>query len=284
MLIAPILVRYEAKGTGVFDASGGAALRKLEAPDEILMFCVDCSASMRTKSDFAEANGDDASEGRENPLQPTIEGEYFARARYEDVTEGLCKHEKFDDMIAIAADAREAERSTAARYALTILGNIMATQLSSKLKELDRTRQIAGGFFARRALAGLEAPVNEQKGFHAGLRTHEQGLIAFLIYRAQAATFRTTSWTWSPGDAVPASSTGSRNIPLLRAELTEIPDELLCPISQGLLLNQSKLPMATRTLVALWNDVYHPEVLPTPWDTTFRHKYGRTGRAGPVCS
>jgi hypothetical protein len=46
-LIEPIIKTYEAEGTSVFDNYGGAAVRKMEAPDEILMFCVDFSASMR---------------------------------------------------------------------------------------------------------------------------------------------------------------------------------------------------------------------------------------------
>jgi hypothetical protein len=55
-LIEPIIQTYESEGTAVFDKYGGADLRKLEAPDEILMFCVDCSASMRSATDFVEVN------------------------------------------------------------------------------------------------------------------------------------------------------------------------------------------------------------------------------------
>lgn len=119
MLIAPILKTYEAEGTGVFDASGGAALRNFEAPDEVLMFVVDCSASTKSATDFEEVNEDDVSEAHattahNNPLQPTVEGEFYTRARYEDIKEDLCKHESFTDMVAMVADASEPYRPATA--------------------------------------------------------------------------------------------------------------------------------------------------------------------------
>ena len=55
-LITPILQSYEADGTAVFDALGGAAVRRLHAPDEILMFCVDCSVSNSRKNTSSESS------------------------------------------------------------------------------------------------------------------------------------------------------------------------------------------------------------------------------------
>ena len=67
----------------MFDSYGSAAVRKLEVPYEILMFCVDCSASMRQRTEFWEIN--EIEEEASSVLQPTVEGEYFANARFEDV-------------------------------------------------------------------------------------------------------------------------------------------------------------------------------------------------------
>ncbi|OQO13117.1 hypothetical protein B0A48_02581 [Cryoendolithus antarcticus] len=75
-LIAPIVKAYESAGTSVFDASGGAAVRKAEAPDEILMFCVDVSASMRTSTDFSDIN-DDGEIADPTSGEPVIEGEWY---------------------------------------------------------------------------------------------------------------------------------------------------------------------------------------------------------------
>jgi hypothetical protein len=141
-LIEPIIKTYEAEGTSLFDAFGGAATRKLEAPDEILMFCVDCSASMRQATDFAEVN-DDGEEELASDSTPHVEGEYFAEARYEDVKEELCKQESFNDMVAIvAATAAGQRRKNAAAAVLSLLVSITASQLVKRVEELERTGQM----------------------------------------------------------------------------------------------------------------------------------------------
>lgn len=53
-LLAPILEQRKSDGTAVFDAFGGSHTRRFEVPDEILMFCVDCSASMDIASAFED--------------------------------------------------------------------------------------------------------------------------------------------------------------------------------------------------------------------------------------
>ena len=235
-LIDPIIKSYESEGTAVFDSYGGATVRKLEAPDEILMFCVDCSASMRHTTDFAEINEDDNDEEESGVLQPAVEGEYFADARFEDVKEQLCKHESFTDMVAIIAASPDWLRQNAARSVLTILNNITANQLSHQMKEVARLRQ-QFRYGPATTLNQRTQEVKRQKTFYAGLRTHEQLIKNFLVYRAAVFTPNSARWTWSPGDDVPSSSTSHFNIPALLDELTEIPDEIRCPVSHKVMID-----------------------------------------------
>ncbi|KAM0701315.1 hypothetical protein Q7P35_011676 [Cladosporium inversicolor] len=200
-LIEPIIKRYESEGTGVFDHYGGAAVRRLEAPDEILMFCVDCSASMRQATDFAEI----------------IEADDVASS-YEDVKEDLCEQESFNDMIAIIAGKTGLAREQAATAVLSLLVDTTARQLSNKMEE----------------------EVKRQKFFYAGLHTHEQQIKDFLIYRATIFTPGSVRWTWSPGDEVPSPSSGYSNISMLSDDLTQIPDDLRCPISQDVMVDAVK--------------------------------------------
>jgi len=58
-LLVPILERRECDGTAIFDAFGTGLERKFNAPDEIIILCVDCSASMGEDTDFAEIREDD---------------------------------------------------------------------------------------------------------------------------------------------------------------------------------------------------------------------------------
>jgi hypothetical protein len=72
-LLAPILEQREADGTSVFDLFGGPNKRKSGAPDEILMFCLDCSVSMSKASDFEEIRDEEDTHGTviSAPLSPT---------------------------------------------------------------------------------------------------------------------------------------------------------------------------------------------------------------------
>lgn len=241
-LIEPIIKVYESEGTGVFDSCGGAAVRRLEAPDEILMFCVDCSASMRQATDFAEVN-DDESDDETRTLgdhaRPHVEGEFYADTRYEDVKEELCKHESFNDMIAIIAGAILQRRKQVASTVLALLINITASQISNKVEDLDRARQ-RFRWAPATTLDQRNQELKLQKLFYAGLHTHEQQIKDFLIYRATIFTPGSDRWTWSPGDDAPTSSARYSNIPMLSDDLTEIPDDLRCPISQDAMIDAVK--------------------------------------------
>lgn len=58
-IIAPSLRLRAEDGTYVFDCYGGASKRKERQPEEIIVFCVDCSRSMEESSDFEELKNDD---------------------------------------------------------------------------------------------------------------------------------------------------------------------------------------------------------------------------------
>lgn len=55
-LIAPVLQRRNEDGTGVFDMFGAVLKDRAGNPDELIMFCIDCSRSMRKSSDFEDMN------------------------------------------------------------------------------------------------------------------------------------------------------------------------------------------------------------------------------------
>jgi len=73
-LIAPILEDRVKDGTDVFDSFGGGPKRKETKPDEIIMFCVDCSKSMEDPSDFEELAETDSEESNSEDGYSTDEG------------------------------------------------------------------------------------------------------------------------------------------------------------------------------------------------------------------
>ena len=73
-LIAPILEARVIDGTDVFDLFGGGSKRKETTPDEIIMFCVDCSKSMEDPSDFEELAETDSEGSNSEDELSTDEG------------------------------------------------------------------------------------------------------------------------------------------------------------------------------------------------------------------
>lgn len=61
-LLSPILALREADGSAILDAIGDPTERKLEIPEEILMICVDCSASVEDSTGFYDVSVDDEGE------------------------------------------------------------------------------------------------------------------------------------------------------------------------------------------------------------------------------
>ena len=142
-------------------------------------------------------------------------------------------------MIAIISGAAESHRKRTAAIVIEIMNKITESRLSSQLQELERLQHL--GLFYRSALLDQQvAEVKRQKSFYAGLHTHEQRIRDFLLYRATSFTPSAKRWTWSPEDDVPETSSAQAHIPMLPDIVTQIPDELRCPISQDIMVDAVK--------------------------------------------
>lgn len=108
-LIAPLMRQYEAEGSAVFDAFGGATLKRLQAPDEVLMFVVDTSSSMGGATDFPQVN-DGIQSMSDGSGRTVVEPEFFNRASFDDMKERLCDYEGFNEMTGIIYDANTMDR------------------------------------------------------------------------------------------------------------------------------------------------------------------------------
>ncbi|EME80089.1 uncharacterized protein MYCFIDRAFT_177070 [Pseudocercospora fijiensis CIRAD86] len=239
-LIAPIIKQYEAEGTAVFDSFGGATVRRLQAPDELLMFCVDNSASMRSATDFAEVNDfEPAFTSDEMTADSVVEGEIYNRSSFDDMKEYLNKYEGISDMLAIVAEAPFYLRLHYSHQVLELLRTMLGNEIVAKHKEREERSQYLRGWYARQHNAELDTKLRSLKAQWAGLKTHEEALTQFLIFRATTTPAAATDWKWSPGDELPANSAPNR-IPTLPEALTEMPDRLVCPVSRDLMSDAVK--------------------------------------------
>ncbi|KAM3414997.1 hypothetical protein BST61_g10134 [Cercospora zeina] len=236
-LIAPIIKQYESDGSAVFDSFGGAVLRRLQAPDEILFFCVDTSASMRSSSDFREVNEQQPEFGPEMSAFDLIDVEAYATVTFDTMKDLLGKYECFQDMLGIVAcaaeDDVETQRSLASR-AIDMFRTLLGHEIVAKHERVLEDRENARSYFARQAIDDAESALNRLKTQWAGCQTHHEALQDFIVYRANSSPDINTDWYWTVGDDLPARVAPSHLASLPEA-LTSVPDELRCPISYGLL-------------------------------------------------
>lgn len=223
--LAPILLRYKSDRTEVFDVIGTPEGRRLESPDEILMFAVDCSYSMSDPTDFPSDRKKAAS--FEDGLSQHIEVSSYAHATLAETRDFLLQHETFGEIIAAVLEAAQ-QRPVAVRL-LQILCGMLVRELVDKRKYLRR--------FTQQSPAHKETQSKIDKiQIHAGgLRTHEDALADFIIVRARTTTVPSTSgWTWDVGDPMPDQNSAER-MPALPSDVTDIPIDVRCPISYEVL-------------------------------------------------
>jgi uncharacterized protein YegL len=216
--LAPILQIYEQDGTNVFDVLGSSQTRALAEPDEIVMFAVDCSASMSSSTDLI---GIDNSEYVvQKPDDHEISPHVYTRVQLEETKKALADHEAYDDIIGCVVDTANYERSNVAGKMLTVLFNILVDELS----RLHRERSY--GQYHRH----LNSPkIDKLELFAAGLKRFEQELVDIIILAAMSAPAK--QWVWELYDEIPGRTQTSP----LPNEVTLIPATLKCPIKLDLI-------------------------------------------------
>jgi uncharacterized protein YegL len=216
--LAPILQVYEQDGTNVFDVLGSSQTRALDEPDEILVFAVDCSASMCWATDLIGIDND------ENTMQESgahqISPDVYSRVQLDDTKNALTEHEVYEDVLGAVLDSAHGARSTVATKMLTLVFALLMGEL------VKLHNQPSYGPLQRRT---LDKKVEKLELFAAGLKRFEQELIDMIILGAMAMSPQ--KWTWHLGQEIP----GRTQIPALPDDVTVIPPTLKCPIKLDLI-------------------------------------------------
>lgn len=218
--LAPFLRQYALDGTDVFDVLGSPRSRQLDAPDEILMFCVDISQSMDKDTDFL----DDSSAAQDDDLVRLIEVEAFGRSTLATTEASLCAYEGFQDVLeAVKESSQRAQRVVAGKM-LQVISIMVLECLESKIETYE---SIDGRSNARRR--EVRAEIERLQVFAAGLRTFNSELVDLIVFRS-AAVETSDGQYWQIGDDTPQESPGMKPFDL-DDDITDIPVHLRCPVS-----------------------------------------------------
>ncbi|THW71835.1 hypothetical protein D6D19_07040 [Aureobasidium pullulans] len=216
--LAPILQAYEEDGTNVFDILGSSATRSLDEPDEIVMFCVDCSASMDSSTDLM---GIDADSGPPRTSDtPQISPQVYNRVLLDDTKKALTEHEVYDDVLGCVAECAHTARSTVAAKMLTLVFDLTT-------EEIEKKRSLAMYSWYERNAVNLR--LEKLENLAAGLKRFEQELVDMIILRTMAMSPH--KWTWNIGERLP----GYQQMEPLPDDITMIPVALRCPIKLDLI-------------------------------------------------
>lgn len=197
------------------------------------MFAVDCSASMRSKTDF-EVNDDTPIYDDDEPTaEKLVEGHFFTRISFEDVKDHVGKHESFGDIVAIVAGETETRRRIVATQIIGLVRGELSQKIVANHVKVERLQGLAG-YGNRMATNAARAALDKIKEYWAALQTHETSLVDFLIFRATTTQDVATHWIWYQGQDIPAGAP-TAFIPTLPPHITFIPEGLQCPISHGLM-------------------------------------------------
>jgi hypothetical protein len=215
---------------------------------------------MRTATDFLEVNDDLHTGNQQMNAEVLVEPEFYAKASFDDLTDLLYKYESLDDMVAIVAQAPNWRRRHAAKQAIELLRLMQGSDITGKQKDIElRCERSRTQYYLRHGIAELQNALDRIKTFWAGLKTHEEAVCDFLIFRATSDNLELSKrWTWSVGEDVPATNSTPNHIRSLPAEVTDLPDNLLCPISHTLMqdaVTASDGHTYSRAAIERWFDV-----------------------------
>ncbi|KAI4727940.1 hypothetical protein E4T49_04269 [Aureobasidium sp. EXF-10728] len=214
--LAPILQAYEQDGTNVFDVLGSSQTRALDEPDEIVIFAVDCSASMSTATHLMgiDTNTDVLEQ------TPEISPAVYTRVQLDDTKTSLSEHEVFDDVLGAVFESAHGAKPTVAAKMLTLVFDLLTDELA---------RLHGQAIYSQWQRQKNNERIDELELFAAGLKRFEQELIDMLILRAMALSPQ--KWIWKLGEEIP----GRSQISPLPDEVTVIPAAIKCPIRLDLI-------------------------------------------------
>jgi len=234
-LIEPIIQAREQDGSTIFELFSESVRFKNLKPTELLMFCVDCSTSMRNASDFHEIH--------EAPTVPLamdvtladlpVTGEMDESISLDDVKEWLSSHESFEDMVAIVASVDAHRKRVVAEEVVEFVSLLTSRELLERGRQRAILRTWATRTYVADTAPGFELQLGSLRRLLSGLYVHKAPLVDLIVLKALGWTEK-EKFPWTYGEPIPDMSSSSSVIQSL--DVTghlNTPPEIVCPISHA---------------------------------------------------
>ena len=235
-MLEPILQAREKDGTNVFDLFSATYRRKQNLPTELVVFCVDCSQSMNSTSEFIDDHEDDDDDDSPTPSavdhDVVLDDEDDTEVTLEETKLWLAEHESYEDILHIVHHYPHSPASIAGQV-IDFLRTLTARELAS-LTEAQRKMSWWATHASSRTSSSTQRRMDFLRRTLTGLDVHEQALADLLVFTAKNPSFTTNETTfWTYGDPVPVRAAVEVTESTFNMdEFCVIPPEYLCPISQ----------------------------------------------------
>jgi ubiquitin-protein ligase len=234
-LIEPIIRAREQDGTIIFELFSENVRFKNMKPTELLMFCVDCSKSMRKASDFREIN--------ETPIGPLdievthadqpVTGEIDESISLDDVKEWLSSHESFEDMVAIVASVHPFRKRVVAEEGVDFVSLLTSRELLERCRQRAKLRIWATRTYVADTAPGFELQLGSLRRLLSGLNVYKAALVDLIILKALGWTEK-EEFPWTFGRPIPDTRSSSWVIQSFDdTDHLKTPPEIVCPISHS---------------------------------------------------
>jgi hypothetical protein len=179
-LITPTLEQRAADGTAVFESFGDQN-RLVKDPHEIVVLCVDASASMQDRSGFIDIEeNEDANDLVDKDAGPQDPGDdeedlRLDRPALDELKEYLSSHESFDDFLAITQSGiGDINQQQNAKKVLRCLCDLIDMQIKEKTKFLHDEQRRATTFYLRQKSNTVERELATLKNRVSRFRHYEE--------------------------------------------------------------------------------------------------------------
>lgn len=239
-LLEPILAQRKADGTVIFEAYGDQH-RKLVAPDEIAVICVDLSRSMLSRCGFVDVQDNEDADVRINssraaePSATMTENPAFHLPDADELKEYLRNHESFEDFLAIVrAGTSDYQRRRNAEKVLQIIQQIDELQIEAKTKELERLRNHTTHYNYRMKVNDIELALNTVKNRSLRLQKYKALICAWLLTCLGTENASADPLVWRPGQPIPKIPEKSEQ-GIISGPNFHVPREYCCHISSEIM-------------------------------------------------
>ena len=237
-LVGSILTQRESDGSAIFDAPGDPNLRSTDPPEELLMICVDSSASMGDSVDFDDIDEerDDSAATQDNvarllkelcPDDPSV-----IPASLNLVKDHILNHASFEDIVGSVVNSPHHRKRGAAKFLVGAVIEEVANELQDLMTQIENISGRATWGF-RWNYKDLEDRAAHLKALLLGLNIHKDGMEDLILFYARYYHDRVnTNWIWNPCDSVPSNNSGSDSLP---SHDFEVPHDYCCPITREII-------------------------------------------------